>query len=868
MGEEIRHTKSCPYCGAKLSFAESDGYVHCNACDNDTSVEELLSSNKSNSGNSMADLAVNSIETGESGLAYLDSIFETMDWDDFCLNDPSLTVYSVDRVVDKIKIKFANKGDTWLFEFKSVAIPVLHKIEKLVELEQEIEKQYTGVDDTELLPKFDSYKFIVSKLAAAKEKIVKRLELDLNFMKKFKAEAKQISECEADLASIKNKIVGLEEVPTMFDMKAVQQKISKLEKQIVQDLENRGFDAVATYHNAVRCYLNGEKKAALEAFSNIKEYRDAAKYIARLNESDVVDDFLILCNGTSYVYDKYVAKAEPEGKKKLKKSVTANFVGAEAFGLFEIVDGTRRSKPFIQNIKRLMVTYASKVYFVNTDDKFVYYDFGSKEIKVLCDAKLCDFEHGHFHVYKDLGKVIFLGPNQIKEESKKKGCFSKGKKEAEPAKTFVTYCLDVLDLNVGEIKTLEKEVICFNQCFDKDLFFTKALDETGLNNAFMHVNAEKEHVTQPFNREVLVNDVIGDDIIYTLWEPNINNLDLYSLNTITKKETLIEKNIYDYMTKIDGKIYYTIGNYKYLPLYRANVDGTEIEEIVTNCEKIQHIINGYMYIIRGSGYNKMLLKMKADGSSRTFICSQFKKIVNIINGYIYYKDNGDNLHIVRSDGKEDKVIANDVDYVYKINSSKIFFGRREYISKAVGYGVSLYYMDANGHNTHKVAFDINSAQTVDDNTIMFSKEERIQYDVTLANEKGEYSNNFIQAYDVLTYYALNVNNLELTRVLMKNAPEFETMVKKSGCFKKKETVYPPKVLRMEYIYPTPSTVKMTPIEQPVEEDEDEPNTFVPSFGNKGKGCGAGNSKGKSNKGAGCGAGGKGSGKKSGCAGGK
>lgn len=847
MGEEVRHTKSCPFCGAKLSFAESDSYVHCYACDNDISVEELLSSSKSNVGNAAADLAVNSIDTGESGLAYLDSIFETMDWDDFCLNDPSLTVYSIDRVVDKIKIKFANKGDTWLFEFKSIAIPVLHKLEKLEELEEEIAEKYTGIEDTELFPKFDSYKFIVSKVVQAKDRIIKRLEVALNFMNKFKAESKEIRDCELTLKEIKDKSENLKEIPTMFDMNLVQAKISKLEKKIIKDLEDQGINASETYNNAVKLFLNGEKKEALNLFESIKEYRDSRRYISMLNDSDVVDDFLILCNGTSYVYGKYVAQSKETDskKKKGKKSITQNFVGADCNGLFEIVDGTKRSEPVVGKIKRLMVTYAGKVYYVDQDDKFVYYDFGSKEVKVLCDARLCNFEHGDFHVFKDIGRVIFLGPQEEKKEEEKKGCFKKSKKPEQPEeiRTFVSYCLDSLDLKTGVIKTIDTDVICFNKTFNKDIFFTKALDKSGESRGFMHVNAERLVVTKPFNREVLVEDVVGDNIIYTLWEPNINNLDLYSLNTITKKESLIEKNIYEYKCQVNGKIYYTIGNYKYVPLYRANVDGSDIEEIVTYCEKIQRIMNGYMYIIRGSGYNKMLLKMKADGSSRTFICSQFKKIINILNGYIYYQDNNDNLHIVRSDGKEDRIVAEEVDYVFLINTRNIFFGRREYIGKAEGYGISLYYMDSDGHNTHKVAFNINSAHTVDENTIIYSKEERIQYDVTEANEKGEYNNHFERAYDVLTYYALNVNNLELTRILMKDAPEFSTVVTKSGCFKKKTHSYPPKVLRMEYIYPVPSTVKMTPVEVK-QEDEEEPTTYVPSF-NKNSGCGSkSSSKGK------------------------
>lgn len=853
--ELIMHTKTCPNCGSKISFSEQDSYVTCPACDSEFSTEELLSSNKLSGNAANAELAVAAIDSGESGLAYLDSIFETMDWEDFALNSPSLSVFVIDKVVDKIKIKSANKPDTWLFEFKSIAIPLLHKIEALSGLEKEIDEGYTGGDDTELLSKFDSYKSIVSKILEEKETIIKRLEIDVKFLEKFKADGKTINECKSDLEAIKSKVAKLRLDTTMYEMDVIQKKIGAMEKELVSRLSAEGIDVVQTYHDAINAYLSGNKKQALDSFNKIIEYRDSASYVQRLESSAVFDDDIFIFNGTTYIVDKCVVAEEPDKKKK--KSVTQNFISGGT-GLFEIVDGIKRNKAVVGSIKDPLVTYTSKLFFVNTKDELAMFDFETKETTVLCKATNCaDFNiHGNFKVYKELGKAVFLGPNIVEE---KKGCLKKKGKEEE-GKAFPTYCLDVLNLATGTIETIDKEVTRFEDSYGPNIFYEKSIDKEGTKFEHKFFAVEDSRVLTPFSREVFVQDVVDGNIVYSLWEPDINNLDLHVLNTYTSEDHLIEKNVYDYFGTVDGKIYYTVGSFRYLPLYRCNYDGSEIQEVATNCEKVVGELNGYMYIVRGWGYNKSLIKMKNDGTNRTFICSNFKQVIEFKNGYIYYKDNGNgfgrgrkvksNLHIVRCDGKEDRVIAENLERVYKITDTKIFFSRTETFDEdATTVVKSLYYMDLNGHNLHKIVYDFEKALSVDDNTIMYCKRDIVEFDVTNADEKGEYKNSIRQKFPVMAYYSINVNNLELTRVLLRGVPEFGALVAKKGCLKKKEVKYPPKVLRVEYIYPNPFRLIN---DEDDDEDDEDAEQFVPDTSKKGAGCGTKN-KAASNKGAGCGA---------------
>lgn len=865
---EIRHTKNCPNCGAKLNFSESESTVHCPCCDNDYSVNELMAS--SVSGAKEIELAVNSIDTSESGLAYLESITETMDWDDFVLNNPSLTIQKIDRVVDKIKIKFANKPDTWLFEFKSVLVPVNHKLAKLDELVNEIKEKYTGKDDSELLKVFDNYRFIVNKLIDSKEVILKKLDLDLKFMKKFSLTSSTLSECKKEYDKLESDLNNLVVVSSLYDIEAIKERTNEVEKELTKKLSNEGINVVDTYKSAIEAYLSNNKRTALDLFSKIEGYRDSDSYITKLSGYTLFDE-IMECNGTTYILKQSVVSKDDESSKKKskKKSVTSNFIGHSCLALFDIVDGVQQEKPIIKNIIQFVTSYCNKFYFVNEKSELTVYDFDTKLTTVLMKTNGVEINSKTINLYNDIARAIFLGSN----EEEKKGCLLKGlfKKNKKVAQEFETFRLISLELATGAITTLDTSVLCISQKFDKDIFYTKGVfnDEGALERKeIMHINAKDLVASKPFNREVFIEDVVDGNIIYSLWEPNANNLDLYSLNIETKKVSIIEKNIYNYLTSVDNKVYYTIGNYKYQPLYYADPNGENIKEIAQNCDKILGSRNGYLYVIKGSGYNKSLIKIKADGSSRLYICSLFSHIEAIKNGYIYYIDMFRRLHIVRSDGCEDRLIANAVEDVLAITSKNIFFTRQDIVSdERNNEGVSLYYMDADGHNTHKAAFDIQSYIVIDSNTIYYSVNEKAKYFVKTWDEKDNVTKSE-ETYDVQTYYALNVTNLETTRVVMKGAPLFNSTEVKKGCFGKK-VERKPEVARVEYVYPIPSRDKLVPnSEYAKNEDEDDYEDDYEDFDDygdydtsskpdkngcssasmKGKGCG---SKKQSTKKAGC-----------------
>lgn len=819
-----RHTKRCPNCDAVLSFSEEEESIKCPCCDSEFTVEELLSSS-AGSAVSNVQLAVNSIDDSESGLAYLESITETMDWDDFVLNNSSVTIESVDRVVDKIKIKFANKPDTWLFELESILIPVTKKLEKLSEITEKIKENYSDDCSDELLGFFDNYRFVINGLINNRDLIEKKIEIDLRFMKKFKFEQAKLTKYEKEANELITKLKGLVQVSSVYDLPELAGVNNEREKQIEAELKAKGIDAKEVYKQAIDAYLSSNKRKALDLFSSLNGYHDADSFVSKLKFYRYAENILE-CNGTTFVIKQSTVKEDEsdEGKKKRKsKSVTSNFVGRGCLALFNIVDGVVQTKPVIKNICNFVTAYCNKFYYIDEKANLVCYDFDSKTKKLILKVEGIDLTGDAFIEYPTLGTAIFLGPE---EKTEKKGCFASFKKKNETVKEFKTFTLQELNLAESTVTTLDRDVVCISQRFNQDIFYTVGVfDEKGIlkENQMKHINASKHKISVPFEREVFIEDVVDGYIIYSLWEPNANNLDLYSLNIETKENHLIEKNIYSYYRSINKKIYYAVGNYAYMPLYCSDLHGHEIQEIDNNCDKIYGVLNNFIYLIRGAGRNRTLLKMRLDGKGRTFLCSNFKQVVSIKNGLIYYLDSNNCLHIVRSDGKEDRKVAENIFAVVAITLNKIFFVRGEFVGThgKDSFGSSLYYMDEQGHNIHKLAFDIGSSFKFDENTIYYSVDEVAKYRITQKGEDDKLSKR-IETYDVKTYYALNVNTLETTRVVMFGAPVFNGLEFTKGCLKKKTVKNEPIVERVEYIYPIPSKIKLLPnTEDDEDEDEDE-----------------------------------------------
>ena len=862
MEQETRYTKVCPNCGNKLGFSSNQTTVHCQCCDSDFSTAELLASSSSVHS---ATFAQENIDSNESGLAYLDSIFGTMDWDDFCTNNPSLFVESVSAVVDKMKVKFANQPQTWLFEFKSILIPLQKRFEFMDKTLDEIAGKDVDLEDEASLSKYDCYNLCVELLLKGKERVKKTLAIDLEMMKKFKLDSSSLKEATSQCEAVIKQIEGVKESTSIYDLEVVKAKTKKKEEEVISKYRIQGINVVETYERALKEYLFGNKTDALKHFSSISEYRDCAKYILKLKKVNFAfDKKLVEFAGVNYLYCAN-SPDDPVGEKKgcsLKKkaapttSITQTFVGKKLSEFRPIVDGVKGEKPVLKNIARLIMAYGDMLYYINSENMLVGYDFARKISTTLMDLKDCKVDDESLFCYRALGKFVFLAPM----EKSKQGCFKKlfGKKK-QTGPVIARYRLAIVDCLNCTVSYHGQDILCITDTYSTKIFYTQGIlnrDGEIEKKKYIVFDIETEKAICPFNREVFIYNVVDNFIIYGLWMPNGLNVDLYSYNLDTTEITLLEKNAYDIARygrgekklplTIDGYVYYTVGNEDFSPLYRVKPDGSDKKEIMSNVETINFIRNGYFYITKYIVYNvgtqryfyRTLVKSKADGSKTTYVCSGFRRVVAFKQGYIYYVDNRYRLCIVRADGEQDRVISNRFERELLINDKNIFFLYNEDVDKHKN-GYSIYVMDLQGNNMHKIAFNVEEAEYYDENNIYYSVEDVLSYSVKVPKNHREYKEPVVKDYDVTMYYALNVNDLHLTRLYVENAPEFDKGKAAKGCKLFHKSTLPTLATQVEHIFPMPEKTKVSYVENKTEDATANSNKkAAPGCDTKKMGCGS------------------------------
>ena len=839
MANESRYTRVCPNCGNKLGFSSSESTVHCQCCDSDFSVDELLNSSQSSMLNLNSTFAQENIDSNESGLAYLDSVYGVIDWDDFCTNNPSLFVESVSAVVEKMKVKFANQPSTWLFEFKSIAIPLQKRFAFMEKTLEEIGSTDKDLEDQDLLSKFDCYSFCELLLLRQKDFIKKSLSIDLEMMKKFKIDSASLKSCQNDFDALATKIENLKPTESIFDLDIVKKQRQSKEDEILKEYKKDGIDAQEVYESAIKNYLFGNRTQALRQFQSISLYRDAAKYINKLRFVKFAFDykFVEFC-GANYLFapstpdkDEVEEQKGNDNKKGKKQSVTQTFlVPKNLFEFRPIVDGIKAKEPALRKISKLIMVYGDYVYYVDDTDSLVAYDFANKTINKLIDLKKCDISKNSLFTYQSLGKFVFLAPNE-KKIAQKKGCSGKKKGTTQQdTPTIAAYRLAIVNADNCSISFFGEDILCITDQFEGKIFYTQGVfgdDGTLEKKNYFVYDVKENKAICPFNREVFIYNVIDKYIIYGLWQPNGYNIDLFSYNLETTEIVLLEKNAYDIATikrfgkeiplTIDGYVYYMVGNNKYAPLYRVKPDGTDKKEIMTNVETIHFVRNGYFYITKYFPYydsngnlqfTRTLIKSKVDGSSRNYICSGFKSIVQFKQGFIYYLGEDDDLHIVRSDGERNRVISDHCEKVVWINEQNIFFLYKEKTGKNKN-GSSLYSMDLQGRNLHKLAFDVQEIELYDENNIYYSVKDVLSYKVSIPKNSKEYNEPVVQNYHVKMYYALNINDLHLTRIYVEGVPEFDKGHEAKGCKLFNKKVLPTLAEQIEYIYPMPEKTKVS-----------------------------------------------------------
>ena len=830
----------CPNCMHPLYFEEGQSAVFCNCCDCTVTPKTTLSATSAAAATATVAAPVISFDSAESALIYLENFFETYDWSDYCRRS-GYTLEEIEELVTTNKSKNGANAFVWELDFKSVSVPVAKKLVALAEYEKDIADKYDPADTTELFEVFDVYRKVINGLAIDKDAIFARLATDIKYAERFKLEADALAAMKNEFETLKASFeASVKVVDKIKDVEAYVTAKNKFdEAKKAQLAAEEGINAEDVYKNAVNAY-NPESvnnNQALAYFEQIRGYSDANEYIKKINKYFNYHSELFNFSGKSFIFRQVKPATLPalNLNKPAQDPAASTSDIANTLSLFEVVNGKVLENAVIKGIDQIIKCYGTRLYYfkklananpiLNLKKGFgkkapaadpaapveeiagLYcYDFATLSEQCIDQAPRSQYlVNGDYKIYlNDAENRLFFKKKLAVKLADKPGCMDTLLKKAPKVPVEANnYCLMGIDMTNNSAKIVIDAMVDIADFYGDSLFFIKAEEPTQkfvregekapeVITHLMVCDVNTGDIAPVLSEKCEIHAVVDKKVVYSLWAPNAYNIDLRVYDLNTGVDTLIEKNVLDFKATNKNAIFYTVGNDDYSSLMRNTYDGNDRVEVMQYATDIVGVFGNWIYIKKGHGYNAALFKLKTDGSKQICLCSQFKKFIKVAEDNVYYLDAWDNLHIVRPDGKEDRLIARDIDIVdgkldasLVITDSKIFYVRRELVDNRL-MSKSLYSMDMTGHNVKKMVFDIDKMLNYDETKLYYSQLVDMRYKVTVPAAKEAEVKTYYETHQLHKFYTYNKATGTSELVLTLGEPSGKTSFQK-GCSKKNVT---------------------------------------------------------------------------------
>lgn len=826
MSEYVNHiTGKCPNCGRVLSYdpTASDQIIECKACDQSFAIAQLMNQFAGPAAQAQATGAP-VVDSSASAIAYLESYFECVDWEDFARSS-DITFHDIDQMVDGVLIRSAADPASWELSFDSIAIPLEKKIEGLNFLRDSFFEQYVSVDeldDNDAMRDFDAYRSNAKRIVDAKDGLMQKLDRAIRFAEKYGADAEKLADMRAKYEKIEVKLSVITVVEMYRELPGYTEAEKKKQERIASELAAKGIQAERVYSGAVEAYESGSRSSALlNEFVSVRGYKNASEFIKKLN---VYMNFAVSGRQLLRIADKYylvrdaslpvfnVSDAASQGGKKLhgKQKKLAELEAQEERNaishmkrteLLPVLDGrVAGNTAAVTGITKVLANYGKNLFYIKDNKSICRFntECGASEgihqtegapVEVLYGAKFGDFEskNGEIEVIRCKDRMFLR--TKLRKTEEKVGCLKNlknkifRKKPTEKVEKN-NYSLIKVAFADGQTEVAIPAMVDIVCSCDNQIFYTTFETVNGIEREkFCSYNTDTGAVDELLGSDCEICGVIDNKVVYMMWMPDEYNKDLYVLDIANKRSTLLERNIYSFFRLIEGKIYYTVGNTQRRVLLSIRTDGTERTEVLKNAMSVENaeLINGWLYISKGKLPNRVLLRMKADGEQSNVVCTQFKKRVCIKDGYLFYLDYVDTLCSVRLDGTQYHSIVDGVvdTFVY---DEEVFLTRKEYGA------MSLYRVDARGDGLRKVIYGIVDVKRnpYNANEIYLYRKESVNYAIHTPIDAKTYETEHREV--ILEKFELyNRNSDACAEVLTLGEPDKMSKEFKSGCLHKKVT---------------------------------------------------------------------------------
>lgn len=790
----------CPVCGSPLYYSQNGEAVECPYCSATVETDKILPVSKPLS---CVDYAME-IESPVAALVYLETFFKSYDWETY-MSTARIAIPEIDGLVKKIRIKFGDNTNSWILDFESRITPFLKKLEALSSLEAKFISDYDGKVSDEINSAFILYSAITEEIKASVEKIFDALKTDIEY-------AERLGESEEAVKELKNRFneaaelytAGVHDFATINEIPAIQIAKDALDRKRDRALHDSGIDAEATYKKAKALYESQKNKEnALRLFEAIRGYRDSDKYIARINEFFNFDSKLIKLAGKHFLLKKVAAPvfnvdkpAELENPTEESASESAEKKKPEipkipikgvgpTVSLYEVIDGRTYEPAVVTGISFILSYYGNKIFYVKKNRSLCSYDVHTRIETELDRGAVNDYPREK--IYWNSDKTAFFIRKKLPAfKAERGGCFraffSIFKRRPERiTDTKNNYSLIKVDTVANTVSEEIDRLVDITECYDDRLFYISYLS-AGLPS-FRVCDLRTGKKTSVLGDDCHIHNVMGDNVIYTTWDPNEYNKMLFSYNLATDSTTLIEANIYDYFASLGDRVYYRVGNKKRAPIFSNNLEGSDRLELIDDIREVYASFDSWIYLVRGKGRNTTLFKMSKDKKTVLQVASDISAIISMTESYTYYIDSKGVLHAVDNDGAVNRAIIDDIDTDNLIiDKNYIYFLRREPVGRDKN-AASLYRVDIDGRNIKKLLFNVNKIQNYDEKSIYVYRSALTKY---VATEK---ENDLVKSekqvkYRVTRFYVLDKKTELETEIAALGLPDDKDNLEKRGCFRR------------------------------------------------------------------------------------
>ncbi len=718
----------CPYCGAKLDYEQEERVICCPVCDRKFAAEGLLAPDLPRrapvSFTATVEGGLPSVSSPENALAYYAQFCREYDWENTSAlaEMTKLSLPQLERLAEGCKLAYPTDPKTYQLAYRTVTAAAWRALDALDTLSAKMIAQYNADDLISVYDIFEEYRAILSLVCRDKARVRKDAKLAIQCAEELGATNRDLYDMRLDLYELVKKFAPLHEVKELLDLPALKEAEEQKQKQIAEKLAASGVDAEDTYRDALKAQEEGlPLSLVLRKLMRIRGYKDSEERIRRL---------------TSFFYfgNRYL---EVGGKKYYTRE-QLSYNEVPTFSLYPIKDGVPEKYPCLTGISRIIATYGNYLFFLRDERYLCLYDTqnNSGKVSILDAGRTGDYicaEQGA-DVYLSSDEKTFYIRKKLPIRWKKTGCFSWffslfRRKFKGVRNKFNNYSLLAVNMEDLTCETVLDEVIDVMDFTDDNVFYTAMPEMFKYDVEFRVLNLKTGEDKQLLNSDCVIHKVTEERIIFSLCAPNLDNLNLYSMELASGETTLLERNIHKFFMLEGDRVFYIVSSGSESHLLSVKLDGTCRREILTDAKNILTVNGGFIYYVKGEGRNAALLKVDLSGENRTLLACRFASLIHVGSGYVYYFTNDNEIHSVLTTGKDDRTIARDVFPERIVAGRKNVFFYRIDASAGNDNAVSLYRLTPSTGVIRKIAYNVRDYKEFDANTIFFASAEQRLYRV-------------------------------------------------------------------------------------------------------------------------------------------